>query len=137
MYTLAAWMYEAHFGQPPVLMPGAERVKVAHLAYHDDAYSDRVQGFLANCLTRDPAQRLTAAEASIHPCLTKSLVVRVCLCAPGWVLLLLLLWPSHRGRRRRPTSKRVVSYWRQSASARRCMSASRGCASRRHGFASL
>lgn len=76
MYTFAAWVFEAHFGSPPVLMPGQERVKCGNVPYHDDQYSDRVTNLLENCLTRDPTQRLSAAEVSIHPCFTKSLVVR-------------------------------------------------------------
>ena len=77
VYTFAAWLYEAHFGKPPVLMPGKERVDVARVPYHDDEYSDRVTNLLSNCLTRDPRQRLSAVEVSIHPCFIKSMVVRV------------------------------------------------------------
>ena len=83
VYTVAAWLFEAHFGKPPVLLPGKERVDVPRVPFHDDGYSDRVTNVLRNCLTRDPLQRLSAAEMSIHPCFTKSLVVR---CSPARAL---------------------------------------------------
>lgn len=99
MYTLAAWFMEAHTGRQPVLLPGNEGAAVGKIEYSDAEYCDRARLFMNACLLRDPVQRLSANEATIHSCFTKNIVVSVSvLRAELWTLLTMLVRPGGHAR---------------------------------------